>query len=401
MPRVFISHSAKEPLAAETIEALHDKLSGRFDVFLDRERLGGGDWWRDEIYRALASCHAAVLVLSKAAVDDSYWVGHEASILSMRAHVELGFAIIPVLLPPVTPGDLRSSKWEPRNLVEIQGVGGDDPAAIAAEVDRRLDQVAKRYDSSAPSYMLERHIAGQLETVPESTMAAVAARVELELGHWAARADRHGAIAQRLLGVELSTLFKVAQELAVFDPKVAIKVFDLAAPSWVHPDAARALFEVVERAPAPKAAAVNALQSQPTGEMYVLSANYRWRPRSVGLPFQEAAVEVLAAGIKAELEAIYALDDPAAIDEELREDRTVLIVPHPPPDAAVIDAVMAPYPNLTVLFMTGEEGRPVLSRCGLDFARYLEPELEAGRERELVTRYPSFVKRLKERESKG
>jgi hypothetical protein len=392
-PRVFISHSAKESLASETIEALYDELSGRFDVFLDRERLRGGDWWQDEIYRALASCHAAVLVLSDAAVNDSYWVGHEASILSLRAHVEPNFVVVPAFLPPVTPADLGSRQWEPRNLAAIQGVQGNDPAALARQVNGLLDPVATRYDASAPGFRLEQHVAGQLETVPERVVELAACCVELDVTAWTARGDKHAALAQRLLAADLHRLYDAAAELHVHDPVTARNVFSLAAPSWVHPDAAAALLSVVESDQLPKAAAVNS-DAEDTCRMYVRRADYRLQLDVLGLGQDERAEAELSAGIRAALLELYGLEEPDDVNEVLSRDPAVLIVPHPPPARDAVDGALRPYSNITLFFMTGAEGRPILESSGLSYAVYLEPELEPARERSSLTAFRSGMHRL-------
>jgi hypothetical protein len=67
IPRIFISHSAKELGTKNFLEKLSIKLKEEpaFDVLVDKERLTPGSKWRDEIYTWMGLCHGAVILLSR------------------------------------------------------------------------------------------------------------------------------------------------------------------------------------------------------------------------------------------------------------------------------------------------------------------------------------------------
>ncbi len=67
MGEIFISYSRKD---SDFVDTLIGKLEEReFDVWLDREDIGGGAAWRAEISRAIRECDAFVVVLSTHSVD--------------------------------------------------------------------------------------------------------------------------------------------------------------------------------------------------------------------------------------------------------------------------------------------------------------------------------------------
>lgn len=85
MTRVFISHSSSAGAQARAyIDALkaHLETAGAA-YFLDEDDLRVGDVWRPIIYRELARCDGAVLVLDRTALSRP-WVTKEATILAWR-----------------------------------------------------------------------------------------------------------------------------------------------------------------------------------------------------------------------------------------------------------------------------------------------------------------------------
>lgn len=77
-PKVFISHSAKEPETHALCKAIARYLASKFEVLWDDE-LQRAQVWRAAIDEWMRTCDAAVLVLSKAATESRY-VAYEAAI---------------------------------------------------------------------------------------------------------------------------------------------------------------------------------------------------------------------------------------------------------------------------------------------------------------------------------
>jgi hypothetical protein len=82
-PRVFISHSAKEPEAKALCGAIAKGLDpADFEVLWDKN-LQTSQTWRAVIDEWIWRCDAAILVLSKAATESRY-VAYEAALLRQR-----------------------------------------------------------------------------------------------------------------------------------------------------------------------------------------------------------------------------------------------------------------------------------------------------------------------------
>jgi len=89
-PRIFISHSNNDAATPPYLESLTSSLTAaNFDVLVDRHRLQPGAEWRRDIYCCLGICHAAIILLSKAANDpNSIWVPRETNILLWRRTID-------------------------------------------------------------------------------------------------------------------------------------------------------------------------------------------------------------------------------------------------------------------------------------------------------------------------
>ena len=82
-PRIFISHSAKEPEAKSLCRAVADELiHAEFDVLWD-QNLQTSQAWRSVVDEWIWRCDGAVLVLSQAATESRY-VAYEAALLRQR-----------------------------------------------------------------------------------------------------------------------------------------------------------------------------------------------------------------------------------------------------------------------------------------------------------------------------
>lgn len=99
-PKVFISHSTHDDAGTpnEYLTKIEQKLrAAKFDVFLDKSRIKGGDEWRKVLFKALDEAHAAVLLLSDDALN-SKWVGIELAVLTFQYARNRAFKLIPVVL---------------------------------------------------------------------------------------------------------------------------------------------------------------------------------------------------------------------------------------------------------------------------------------------------------------
>ena len=141
---IFISHSTQDdPFVAELRQALG--LRG-LTVWVDSHNLRGGDQLAPEIERAIREARAFMVVVSQHSLN-SGWVHDEVDCARRaqrkRSTDKFQFPIIPLLLPGMTPGALRS--FFPRQATPLavrinQGPGGLDEAMpdLLAALGERL-----------------------------------------------------------------------------------------------------------------------------------------------------------------------------------------------------------------------------------------------------------------------
>ncbi|BDI05971.1 TIR domain-containing protein [Sphaerotilus microaerophilus] len=111
--RVFLSHSspADDPVSNEARTATWQCLvAAGHEVLADREGLRAGERWFDRIHDWLHACDAAVLLLGRAALNSAF-VPFEVSILLSRRLREADFPVVPVLVLPVDPDEIRRRPW--------------------------------------------------------------------------------------------------------------------------------------------------------------------------------------------------------------------------------------------------------------------------------------------------
>jgi hypothetical protein len=391
---VFISHSArKDEEILAVLHALRDALEDAgFDVWLDKARLEPGAVWRDEIDRALLRCDAAVVVVSDTALV-SDWVLKETSILSARRRVGRAFPLIPVIVPPMTVDRLqRSGRLDPVRLEDYQSVQAADPASGAEKVVAVLLPFKSRFDDNSPRRLQELRIATLLGDIDEDLLAAAGEHLNLRREDWALVPNRGRLFAQRLLEADLNALREAVDVMRIVRPEVASELFETAAPfAWVEWEAASGINDVVAADP-PRAVGINSEETL-TCEMYVrcAAANLHWGAVTGGFS-GERTPEELCRHVRVALTGAFKGPPGGLIpDEQLKEIlrlyKTVVIIPHPPPDDAALEEVKATFEDLTLFFAAGPEAETLLRERGLDFVRVLKPELDPTIESDALTQY--------------
>lgn len=156
LAQIFISHSTKSPRAEAYLSALLAafKAHGRIadcSHWLDRQKLKPGDEWRTKIFQALRQADAAILLLSREAIEQSTFVEIEASYLLVRSAT---IPVIPVLIE-IDPGDLRTGIWHELQANELQAIQDSDPTNAANRVLERLKSLID-FDRIAPQDYRER-----------------------------------------------------------------------------------------------------------------------------------------------------------------------------------------------------------------------------------------------------
>lgn len=120
--KLFISHSsrldeiessdnpAENPnleLLLDVIKLIKQEYSDSIEVLVDKDEHGlpAGHDWEKRLNEWLAECHAAIILFSKRARENSNWVKKEATILSWRRELDTEFTLLPVCLKGQTTPD--------------------------------------------------------------------------------------------------------------------------------------------------------------------------------------------------------------------------------------------------------------------------------------------------------
>lgn len=112
--KIFISHSAHENIDEQFMDTLICRLEQEgFQVYCDRKRLEVGDRWRNELYSAIGCCHAAIVLITKQALNiRKYpWVFKECSMFTILKWLKKDFPIIPIRMTGVDIQDIKKSQF--------------------------------------------------------------------------------------------------------------------------------------------------------------------------------------------------------------------------------------------------------------------------------------------------
>src|ERR1017187_1284944 len=133
--RLFISYAHRD--GGDLAERLQSDLHGlAFDVWLDRQRLKGGDLWTNEIEDALDRAEVVLALLSNGSFTSDTCRAEQSWSL------DAGKCVIPVRVQ-------RDSRV-PLRLYTRQWIDFSDPANYAASLDQLQDSIAKRLGVIAP-----------------------------------------------------------------------------------------------------------------------------------------------------------------------------------------------------------------------------------------------------------
>jgi hypothetical protein len=131
--KLFISHSSRLDDAAgaqdtdenwallreicDTIKA--QNFGVEIEILVD-QFIGTGKDWEKYLNLWLAECHAAIILYSKRALQQSDWVKKEATILYWRWQVEKDFSLLPVFFEDETePEDAEEGFWKAIGLQQV------------------------------------------------------------------------------------------------------------------------------------------------------------------------------------------------------------------------------------------------------------------------------------------
>ena len=286
MRRIFISHSTDKSdvdgraylntLVSGLADARDEHGQLRFEIFYDRKSLEGGDDWNLKIVNHLIYCHAAVLVLSPRALESDFVKFEVSNLMARRArqrdpqtHQPL-FDVVPVL-PWIDGAAVSPQAFEKEMLAKLDlgfwkaigfgaGINYSGPSEAATIVPALIAKLSGvDVDSQdAAIARIERDIATYLERVKRALLDAAAVAAGFSApppGVTDEEAAMH--VTRGLLLSPLDLVFKALQEMKASLKRDVVDVFDLLAPCWVSPEAARLLTAPLERKPPGSCAILN------------------------------------------------------------------------------------------------------------------------------------------------
>ena len=183
--RVFISHSTipkegvsedvcAKPDHAEFLDSLCSRLRNEtnpaIELIVDKG-IPCGRYWREFLFKEMAECHAAIVLLNEQALDCSDWVETEVTVFGYRAFNEKKyFRLILVPFGGMTEVNIEGKKaWRPILINELQVVprGGlkeltpDAVEVLSQKIIESLRDLPNR-SGDAPSGFLVTRLCGLL-----------------------------------------------------------------------------------------------------------------------------------------------------------------------------------------------------------------------------------------------
>jgi hypothetical protein len=394
--KVFISHSSKDFFSKSVCDAVVKQLRTKnYQVIIDKDAIKPGDEWRKVLYREMASCHTAVLLLSREALT-SEWVKTEIHILqALRSNTQI--RLIPVLIGDVENDDVKAAGLG--DLGQIQCAKLDDmktgkPAArrLATMVTNLFLPLEKTPEIRDDMQKWIDRVTYFLSYVRNDESIEDCARYlgmkEDDLFYLRLPAGRR-ILADRLLDKELTNYTTPSTYLAMraiagfLERDVLTKLIQDIAFVWVDMQAARQLQGIYEE-PGSGIALLNAL-SPLTAYDYFDRATFRgvYWCELAGTPVGENAVDELVAHYERAVMSLNGIEPPfTEANMTPRTDGMCALVVDPAgvPLKLVAQAVRIThdkYPWLVILLMTGATmaDQDIISTLGPERARVLSPAL--------------------------
>ncbi|MBK1649582.1 toll/interleukin-1 receptor domain-containing protein [Rhabdochromatium marinum] len=205
VPHKYTDDDANWRLLRKTCDGLKERYGDAIHILVDRDGLIPGDDWNRELNLWLAECQAAIILVSKRALEKSDWVAKEAAILGWRKVLNPNFILIPVTIEGEScQADLAVGFWGSLEMSRIQCVSArHDAQTIVEGVVDSLGNPADLSHSCActPLDLLRDAVAKLLVD------AATATALETAL-------DDFGPLTTHAVGPGLPSLNRYAHRLA-------------------------------------------------------------------------------------------------------------------------------------------------------------------------------------------
>jgi hypothetical protein len=417
--RVFLSHSSLDRDITDAVAAgLRPPADGSgwgYEVLLDHTELKAGVQWPVYLHEWMARCHAAVVLLTKNAVE-SDWVLKEATILTWRVSIDPNFRFFIVRFPDVDDALLAKRGYSPLFLSQIQQVASRVPADIVRVVRERVGQPA------AKRTQFERvvgELSDLLTNVGANALEELASALNVVPPTYAPAGERDAyvdALARHLVCGVLGdlTIAQLADTLKSAGAATVSAVLRIVSCYWIDAGAAAVLppllaaslsDEAAGAQAAPRAVGINgALLPQYTAEMFVRRAHMPSLLQNViqvGGGWDGQIVEHVTREICNAMRRHWE-DDRLSDDTVIRKmrlgDPTRYALLPGVPDPMSLESLIEAFPRVVFLLCTGESLEELRNDNIYERVKSIEPAVDLDREWQEYSRYTDadkLVKKLK------
>ena len=377
-----------------------------FNVLVDRERLNLGDNWKYEIYNWMGSCHAALILLSKNAIENSMWVVREVNNLLWRSTLDSNFVLIPIYFG-VTPEDIKKNKlFDDLDLEKYHGITDRNPEDLIQVIKTKLVEKLQQNLITTPLDEVAYQIATKLEGLSRERNRRIEIinntldKLNIEIEPWLPNRDPCLVLATKMLNMGLYESVKILDCFCDhLDSKDVKQIFDLLAPSWVDLRAANSVSECALHKEHKTVVVLNS-SDYFSADMYVRRASKRppksWLIHQIlgkyGVePADEIVTEIKTLLIKelvsdeydrSESEKRQALER-ALIMRNKRKKPVFIVLNYTKYIAKLLPDLQSALPLVTFLLLTGESFPAHKELEGLRF-KFLEPPLEPRAENQAI-----------------
>lgn len=402
--KLFISHSSKTDKNKNFLAQLCDSLdTTTIDVLVDQEMGPGKEWFR-RLYDYMWECHAAVILLSEAALEDSEWVKAEAAILGARRRWNENFTLILVPLDGITLKQIEQHPFF--NAIRLNDFNFVTVSQEAGQVAEVIKGLLDKYQTDATPFDTMLTLIKEILTPINKQIPAAIDRTLKKLApNFKPRSDDPLDSLIRVLLRDPQHVFNNIRTLFIelshlLDKDQAYKILDIVKGHWVHPNAATSLSKSRR---AREAIAINGIQIFDfTGDCY---ARQSWpSPRPYTLVSANSDDRTFA-----QIESTLLSQVAKSVPERLKRQRLdkitdplLLVFPFPDspeadtssafPDEFLLEEIKTKLKNVTVILSTGQE-----LPAQLIYVTALEPLLEQNQEDEQFLCYRDTVDYIDEK----
>jgi len=237
LPKIFISHSAHNEVDKQFMNTLVNRLENAgYKLYCDQKRLKVGSHWRNELYTAIGCCNAAIILITKEALDvlAHPWVFHECSMLTIINWADKDFPIFPITMNGVTISDIEKSPFGALRISDKQIVSFNNIDEIIEKITTQLCDLSCS-EENEPLFYHYKRIGSRLAAVNSQLIKNAIEQVDSELTRWdPMNRELQYNLAILLLSLTSSEIIDVLQEilpsLGESDTK---KLLYFIAPFWL------------------------------------------------------------------------------------------------------------------------------------------------------------------------